>query len=275
MTSQFCLLAALVLYTVGVLHVVVLALSRRRVLPLLTVTATLAGFAVHTAALSQRWTEAGHFPAVGLHDSASFLAWAIVLVYLATYLRTRVDALGLAVYPAAFALVLVATLTPAQDSVDPILKSLFLPIHTLLAFFGYAALFVAFAMGLLYLIQERELKARSPRTTFYYLVPSLERCDTISGRSVAVGFGFLTLAIVTGLLWSYSARGRYWSWDAKEWSALLAWLIYVVLILARFRTGWGGRRAALVGIAGFAAVVFTFVWMTVTSTAAAAPGGLP
>jgi len=273
MGSQFYLLTTLGLYTVGVLRVLVQALTRRRVLPTWTVGATLAGFAFHTAALSQRWTEAGHFPAVGLHDGATFLAWAIALVFLMTYLRTREDALGLAAYPMAFCLVLIATLTPARESDDPILKSLFLPIHALLAAFGYAALFVAFAMGVLYLVQEHELKARSPRT-FYYLVPSLERCDSISGRSVTVGFGFLTLAIVTGVLWSRAARGHYFTGDAKEWSALIAWVLYVVLIFTRFRTGWGGRRAALVGIAGFAAVVFVFVWMTVLSTAAAAPGAL-
>src|SRR4030095_9970630 len=137
-------------------------------------------------------------------------------------------------------------------------------------FFGYAALFVAFTMGLMYLIQERELKSRAPRR-IYYMVPSLERCDTISGRSVAVGFGFLSLAIITGLLWSHSARHQWWAGDAqewralKEWAALAAWVIYGVLLLARQRSGWGGRRAALLGVAGFAIVVFTFVWINVLS----------
>jgi cytochrome c-type biogenesis protein CcsB len=265
MSASHYLLLTLAFYAVGALHVLLHALTRRRLLSSWTVTATLAGFALHTASLSQRWTEAGHFPAVGLHDGASLLAWAIVLVFLAIYVRTRVEALGLAVYPTAFALVLVANLTPADDRGDAILQSLFLPIHTLLAFFGYAALFLACAMGVLYLIQERELKSRSPRA-FYYLAPSLERCDTISGRSVAVGFGLFTLAIVTGLLWSHSARGHYWTGDAKEWAAALAWLLYVVLVTARHRTGWGGRRAALLGIAGFTVVVFTFLYMTVFST---------
>jgi cytochrome c-type biogenesis protein CcsB len=261
MSAQGYLLLTLAFYAVGVLHVLFHATTRRRLLSSWIVTATLAGFAFHTASLSQRWTEAGHFPSVGLHDGASLLAWTIVLAFLATYIRTRLEALGLAVYPVAFGLVLVANLTPPPEAaVDPILKSLFLPIHTALAFCGYAALFVAFAMGLAYLVQERELKARSPRH-FYYLLPSLEACDTISGRSVIVGFGFLTLAIVTGLLWSHAARGHYWSGDAKEWSAVVAWIIYVVLITARSRTGWGGRRAALLGIAGFAVVIFTFTWV--------------
>ena len=38
------------------------------------------------------------------------------------------------------------------------------------------------------------------------------------------------------------------------------------LLVARYRTGWGGRRAALAGIAGFAAVVVTFVSISVGST---------
>ena len=115
---------------------------------------------------------------MGLRDGASFLAWAIVLVFLLVYVTTRVDAAGLFAYPFTFALVFVANLTPAADRADPTLESLYLPIHLFLAVFGYGALFAAFTMGVLYLFQERELRSRSPRR-FYYLIPSLERSDTI------------------------------------------------------------------------------------------------
>jgi ABC-type uncharacterized transport system permease subunit len=254
MSSRFSLLLTLAFYTMGAVHVLIQALARRKLVSSWTVATTLAGFALQTASLSQRWIEAGHFPAVGFHDGSSFLAWAIVLSFLMTYLRTGLDALALAVYPVSFLLVLLANLAPASGAGAPFQSRFFLPVHTTLAVFGYASLFVAFAMGMLYLIQEHELRSHSPRT-FYYLVPSLEKCDTVT-----VGFGFLTLAIVTGVLWNHTARGRYWSWDAKEGSALIAWVIYVGLLFARYRTGWGGRRAALLGIAGFAAVAFTFVW---------------
>src|SRR5688572_6496307 len=111
MTSHVSLVVTLILYAVGALHVTLQTLTRRRLLTSWTVAATVAGFLVHTAGLAQRFREVGHFPAVGLSDGASLLAWTIVLVFLLTYLRTRVDALGLAVYPVAFALMLVATLT--------------------------------------------------------------------------------------------------------------------------------------------------------------------
>jgi cytochrome c-type biogenesis protein CcsB len=269
-SSHVYLVLVLIFYAVGALHVVLETLTRRRLLVTSwTVAATLLGFALHTAALAQRWTEAGHFPAVGLHDSTSLLAWTMVLVFLVIYTRARLEALGLAVYPVAFLLVLIANLTPVAPVGDPVLKSLFLPVHTTLAFFGYAALFVAFAGGILYLVQERELRSRMPRT-FYYLIPSLERCDTLSARAVEAGFALLSLAILTGLLWSHAVHGRYWTSSPKEWSAVVAWALYVSLILVRYRTGWGGRRAALLGICAFAAVAFTFVWMNVFALPVAA-----
>lgn len=262
MDSRILLLVTLAGYAVGVLHVVLHMLTNRRRLAQGAATATLAGFAVHTAALSQRWTESGRFPLGGLHDSASLLAWVTVLAFLVAYLRTRVDALGLIVYPVAFVLVLVAAFSPAGTNEMGNVSGALLGVHVTLAFIGYAALFVAFAMGVLYLIQERELKSRAPRA-YYYMIPSLERCDTISGRSVAVGFGFLTLAIVTGALLNQAAFGRWWLPDPKTLSALAAWGLYVVLITARRRAGWGGRRAAWLGLVGFALVVGVFFYVSV------------
>lgn len=270
MDSRVYLLLTLACYTVGALHVVVHTLTRKRPLSQWTVTATLLGFALHTAAVSLRWNEAGRFPALGLHDATSLLAWVTVLAFLVTYLRTRVDALGLVVYPVAFALVLISCATAPTPGGPPPLHGALLPVHASLAFFGYAALFVAFAMGILYLIQEHELKSRSPRG-FYYVIPSLERCDTFSGRSVAVGFGFLTLAIMTGTQVNAAVYGRLWTWDPKELSALVAWALYVILLVARWRAGWGGRRAAFLGIAAFLLVVAVFFYVSVWGAAQAGP----
>ena len=50
----------------------------------------------------------------------------------------------------------------------------------------------------------------------------------------------------------------------------MAWLIYVAILVARWRGGWGGRRAAWLAIAGFAVVVFTFAWATLVPAVAVA-----
>lgn len=269
MHSGAYLFLSLICYAVGAVHVLVHVITRRRLLTTLTIGSTLLGFAFHTAALSQRWTEAGHFPATGLRDGASFLAWATVLVFLLVYLATREDVLGLFAYPFIFVLVAVASLSPQAVTPDSVLRGLYLPVHTFFAVFGYGALFVAFTMGVLYLVQESELRSRSPRR-FYYMIPSLERLDTIGGRSVLGGLAFLTLAILTGFHWTRQLTGHYWSGDPKVFAALLAWVIYVALITARYRAGWGGRRAAWLGITGFGIVVFTFAWATLMPSVTAA-----
>ena len=56
----------------------------------------------------------------------------------------------------------------------------------------------------------------------------------------------LTLAIVTGALWSFSAHGRFWTWDAKSLSAAAAWVLYVAILVARHRSGWDAPPVARV-----------------------------
>ena len=58
MGSRVYLLLTLAFYTVGAVHVVLQALLKRKLLSNALLSATLVGFALHTAGLSQRWTEA-------------------------------------------------------------------------------------------------------------------------------------------------------------------------------------------------------------------------
>jgi ABC-type transport system involved in cytochrome c biogenesis permease subunit len=264
MTAQVTLLLTLVLYTVVAVHVALRALARNRTLARWAHVAVVLGFALHTLSLGSRWQAAGHFPAVGLRDIATVLGWVVVLGFLLAHASARLEAHGLAAFPVAFGLTFVASLTPPSGRVDPQLQSLYLPVHATFAFFGGGTLFVAFVMGALYLIQEHELRSRAP-SFFYYFAPSLERCDTLGGASAGVGLTLLTLAIISGMIWSHAARGTYFSGNAKEWSAGLAWLLYATLVVVRHRSGWGGRRAALLAIAGFAAVLFVFASLTLAT----------
>jgi ABC-type uncharacterized transport system permease subunit len=185
----------------------------------------------------------------------------VVLAFLLLSTAARLDALALVALPSAFALTFVASLTPPSGRSDAQLQSLYLPVHAAFAVFGGGALFAACVLGALYLVQERELRSRAP-SFLYYFAPSLERCDTLGGASAGLGLTLLTLAILSGMVWSHAARGTYFSGSAKELSAAFAWFIYVALVVGRLRSGWGGRRAAVLAIAGFAAVAFVFVWLT-------------
>jgi ABC-type transport system involved in cytochrome c biogenesis permease subunit len=60
------------------------------------------------------------------------------------------------------------------------------------------------------------------------------------------------------MIWSSSRSGRVWHNDPKEIFALLTWLLYFVLAVYRSTANWRGRRAAWLGVAGFALVLCTF-----------------
>ncbi len=129
----------------------------------------------------------------------------------------------------------------------------------LLLFFGYAVFAVAFGAAIMYLLMERELKAQADgrrssggcrRST----------CSTTSTTAASqIGFPLLTLGIITGSIWAEYAWGSYWSWDPKEVWSLVTWLLYAALLHGRMTVGWRGRKAAILAIVGFCAVLFTFL----------------
>ena len=109
----------------------------------------------------------------------------------------------------------------------------------------------------MYLLQERELKKKR-FGLFYTRLPSLEALDALNQHCLAIGFPLMTLGIITGSIWAKQAWGSYWQWDPKETWSLITWFLYAALLHQRFTVGWRGRRAAIMAIIGFAAVLFTF-----------------
>jgi ABC-type transport system involved in cytochrome c biogenesis permease subunit len=89
-------------------------------------------------------------------------------------------------------------------------------------------------------------------------LPNAETLDDIAYRSVMLGFPILAIGIALGAYWANSAWGRYWGWDPKETSALATWLIYGIYLHLRGLRNWSGSRSAIVLIAGFGAVMFTY-----------------
>jgi len=217
------------------------------------------GFLAHTASFLARWAHAGYFPITNLFESLGFFAWAVVLALIVLQVRLAAPVVGAIVVPIAFALSLAAlgfesTVAPLQ----PALQSRWLYLHTTLAFLGDAFFVIAFAGGVLYLVQERQLK-RHRVGGLYHRLPSLDLLDRINYRSLTIGFPLLTLGIITGAVWAEYAWGAYWQWDPKETWSLITWFIYAALVHARLSVGWRGRKAAYLSIAGFLAVLFTFL----------------
>ena len=232
------------------------------------------GLAAHTVAILGRWWQSYHLalahttpasvsanlhlvitqaPLSNFYESLVFFAWCLPFLGLVTFRRYLKDYLGLVVALAAGLLLAYVSLGGVDSSIKPLmpaLKSNWLLFHVITCFLGYSAFTLGFGVALLYLAQEKR-----PRPS----LPPLPQLDRLIYRATIIGFLLLTLGILTGAVWAETAWGRYWSWDPKETWSLITWLIYATLLHARLVRGWQGRRIAWLAVAGFLAVLFTYL----------------
>jgi cytochrome c-type biogenesis protein CcsB len=247
------------LYLLGALGYCAYIISLKEFLSKSAFTAVLIGFASHTLALITRYAEAGHTPVTNLHESLSFFAWMVIGILLVANLKYKIKVLGALLTPIALILMLFAYALPKEIvPLAPVLRSFWHPFHVIFAFLGNAIFALAFCCGIMYLVQEHQLKSKRIGAITQRL-PSLKVLDDLNYQSLTYGFPLLTLGIITGAIWAEYAWGRYWSWDPKETWSLITWLLYAALLHQRLTVGWRGRKAAIMAIVGFLAVLFTFL----------------
>jgi len=225
---------------------------------------TLARYGMLLAAVSHvgytvvRYLSVGYTPITSNHEAVSFFALSVCLSYLSFRWRYQVKNFGVFVSPIVFGLMLVANFSStAVSELSPVMQSLWLPVHASIAIFANAFLALAFCGGVMFLLQEREIKGKR-FGVFYSRLPSLESLDNLNNHCLTAGFTLLTLGIITGSLWAKQAFGEYWQWDPKETWSLITWFIYAAILHQRFTAGWRRRKAAILAIIGFAVVLFTF-----------------
>lgn len=252
-------MAVLAAYLIAAIHSILAFVNKRRSLQRVAEWSTAAGFVLHTCALVADWALDGHYPLFGLREALSFLAWALVALYALVRYRYRTQAVGAFTMPLISALTFVALLMGTNSTNTPASFSAtwLFPIHTTLLIFAYAAFFIVFIASVMYLLQERELKLKTFGAIFHRL-PSLTTVNELATIAGGVGLTLLTLGIVTGMIWSLTRSGRIWHNDPKEIFAVLTWLVYFVLTIYRSTASWRGRRAAWLGVVGFALVLCTF-----------------
>jgi ABC-type transport system involved in cytochrome c biogenesis permease subunit len=128
-------------------------------------------------------------------------------------------------------------------------------VHTSCSLLSYVAFLLAFIAGMLFLIQERQLKHKTMGVLFHRL-PSLELLDRVNFIALSAGFGLLSLGLLSGVLGSGILLGRWWIGDPKEYLTVGVWGAYCVLWLIRLRAAMRGRRVALLSMLGFTLVLF-------------------
>ena len=235
-----------------------------------------------TAQLVLRWWDSGHFPISNLYESLCFLAWGCTLTQLLVERSWPSPLVPAAATPMALGCVAFASFALPDrlheaSPLVPALRSSWLVMHVSVIMISYAALLVGSLLSLAVLFTDRqntlELRSSSIGSGGYrqaqlatpqlqlssVAMPAVEQLDSLSYRTITVGFLLLSVGLVSGAVWANEAWGSWWSWDPKETWALICWLVYAAYLHTRLIRGWQGRKPALVAAAGLVVIVVCYI----------------
>lgn len=222
------------------------------------------GWLVHTYGLYLRAVVLQRCPVTNLFETMMFITWALVLCYLVFGMTWRVSFLGPFALPLVIALCTFG-LFPGLDRERAVEleRSVALSLHATLSLLVYGVWGLAGVTGVMYLLQERQLKTHRLRRLFLRL-PAIEQLDRINFRLLTVGVVLLGAGIVFGFVTGAEFVKR----DVPKtlWT-FLVWAGYGALVLAHMTHRLRGRKMALSSIAAFVFVLATFSVVNMFSSA--------
>jgi ABC-type transport system involved in cytochrome c biogenesis permease subunit len=221
----------------------------------------------HTFVIGMQTMEVRHVPFANPSRAISTFVWLLALSYL--YLETTTDerSMGVFIMPMLVGLQTIPALSPGVENVDPVLDSPWFWVHVSSLLFAYASFGLAGVLGLTYMVQFKEIKKKH-LGYFYTRLPSLHVLDAMNSRAVIIGWLFLTIGVIVGVVWTAQARAsspgnvniQAMSLDdPKIFIAVLSWLVYSFEVFARRTLGWTGRKSAWLSALGFAIVLLNFL----------------
>ena len=235
-----------------------------------------------TLQLIFRWSISGHFPISNLYESLYFLAWGITMGQLLIEKEYQSPVISSIAIPielltVSFACFVLPEELKLSSNLVPALRSSWLVMHVSVVMLSYAALIIGslLSTSVLFINTNQPLQIRSSSTGIggfkisnnfpvNDLIDSIEfshseELDTLSYRSILIGFVLLTLGLISGAVWANEAWGTWWSWDPKETWAFITWLFYAAYLHMRISKGWQGRRPALLASTGFLVILICYL----------------
>jgi ABC-type uncharacterized transport system permease subunit len=223
----------------------------------------------HVVSAVEMLVQAHRWVPVGVREVQSLLGLAVVSVFFLVWWIYDALSLGLFAFPVTFFMVLVPALGPDRYTFPSQgVRMSWLVAHIAALMLAYVALGFSLLASILYLVQERRLKAK-PMARFAAnedsrwapldWLPALDTLERISEATLEFGFPCMTVGLVIGaVLAQETALGAAYFLDPKIIAAFISWAIYVMLLLVRRAAGLRGRRAAYLSGAVFAVVLV--VW---------------
>jgi ABC-type uncharacterized transport system permease subunit len=191
---------------------------------------------------------------IGFGTALSLFAWQTALLLWLISLRSSTGALGFVVYPLAGACAVIGLLIPDPNGPR---EPLDVPaqLHIVISMVAYGLLTLGAIQAIVLSLQHRQLRQRPPLKPLATL-PPLQTMETLLFRLLGAGLVLLTLAIATGAVFINHLVEQHLT--HKLVLSIIAWLIFAILLVGRWRYGWRGRVASRGVLIGYAVLVLAY-----------------
>jgi ABC-type uncharacterized transport system permease subunit len=180
----------------------------------------------------------------------SLLGFAVAGLFFLVWWLYDAISLGIFALPATFFLVFVPALGPDRYTFPSQgVRTSWLVAHIIALLLAYAALGFSLLASMLYLVQERRIKASPSRGRLLVGAAGLAAAARHAGahrpRHAEFGFPCMTVGLVIGsVLVQETSLGAAYFLDPKIIASFVMWAVYVLLLLVRRGAGLRGRKAA-------------------------------
>jgi ABC-type uncharacterized transport system permease subunit len=211
------------------------------------------GFVFQSAFLFIRGHAIGRCPLTNLFEVFVFLAWSVALIYLVVGPAYRLSLMGAFTAPLVVLLQGFALLAPIDKArTVKMPANPWLEFHASMSLVAYGAFALACIAGVMYLVQERQLKTHRLHSIFYHLPPLSDLFAAIT-RLLWWGFGLYTLGLLSGFF-----VGEPLPW-IQVVCAIGVWLLYAAILQGRHWRRLAPKWVAALCIIGFSAAL-TLLW---------------
>jgi ABC-type uncharacterized transport system permease subunit len=191
--------------------------------------------------------------AIAITDDASLVGWVVAGSALVAMLMMPLAALPAALFALAGVLAIgTGLLSGFQEIHAPQWE---VTAHISLAALAAGWLSIAATVVLLLAWQDARLRTRRPLGALA-LLPPMETMESALFRALGGGFVVLTLALVTGLFFLHDIMAQHL--EHKVTLTILAWIVFGVLLWGRVKSGWRGRKALRLTVAGFVILALAY-----------------
>lgn len=201
------------------------------------------GFAFLCATLYLRGQIHQRCPITSLHEVLVFLSWSMVLLYFILGKSFRLSLLGVFIAPLVLLFQLIAIAgffmedTPPTIAKKSGLLDVWLELHASVSLVSFGALALAGVAGLMYLVQNRQLKRHQLKALFYNL-PPIQYLITAMFRLIAIGAILLTVGTASAFFMHNVPA------PIHQGLSMLTWLLYISLLVLYQRNTIGNTKLA-------------------------------